>query len=82
MNPPHSPYRTIDDVMEEDYNLYKDIPLDKLLVRPNANPQMEKAQCAPFLLCFGYRVDREFGRILKALKNLGLEENTIVVFFF
>ena len=31
MNPPHSHYRTIDDVMEEDYNLYKDIPLDKLL---------------------------------------------------
>ena len=80
MNPPHSPYRTIDDVMEEDYNLYKDIPLDKLLVRPNANPQMEKAQCAPFYFASVTGVDREFGRILKALKDLGLEENTIVVF--
>ena len=37
MNPPHSPYRSLDDCMEQDYNLYKDRPLDSLLVRPNAD---------------------------------------------
>lgn len=80
MNPPHSPYRTIDDVMEEDYNLYKNTPLEKLLVRPNANSQMDKAKCAPFYFASVTGVDREFGRILKALKELGLDENTIVIF--
>ena len=32
MNPPHSPYRSLDDCMEEDFNLYKDQPLDSLPV--------------------------------------------------
>ena len=41
---------------------------------------MEKAQCAPFYFASVTGVDREFGRILKALKDLRLEENTIVVF--
>ena len=36
MNPPHSPYRSLDDCMEEDFNLYKDMPTDSLLIRPNA----------------------------------------------
>ena len=27
MNPPHSPYRSLDDCMEEDFNLYKNQPL-------------------------------------------------------
>lgn len=42
MNPPHSPYRSLDDCMEEDFNLYKDIPLDSLLIRPNADSKMKK----------------------------------------
>lgn len=80
MNPPHSPYRSLDDCMEEDFNLYKDQPLDSLLVRPNADPTMEKAKSAPYYFASITGVDRAFGQILDALKELGLDKNTIVVF--
>ena len=80
MNPPHSPYRSLDDCMEEDFNLYKDIPLDNLLVRPNADAKMDKAASAPYYFASVTGVDRAFGQILDALKELGLDKNTIVVF--
>lgn len=80
MNPPHSPYQSLDDCMEEDYNLYKDQPLDSLLVRPNADPTMEKAASAPYYFASVTGVDRAFGQILDALKELQLDKNTIVVF--
>lgn len=81
MNPPHSPYSSLEDVMEEDYNLYKDKPLNELLVRPNVNPELKKKQKkAPFYFASVTGVDREFGRILDAVKQLGLDKNTIVVF--
>ncbi|MDR1584703.1 MAG: sulfatase [Prevotellaceae bacterium] len=81
MNPPHSPYQSLDDVMEGDYNLYKDTPIEKLLVRPNINPALKKKQqCAPYYFASVTGVDREFGRILDALKKLSLDKNTIVVF--
>lgn len=81
MNPPHSPYQSQNDCMEEDYNLYKDIPLSKLLVRPNINPELKKKQKAtPFYFANITGVDREFGRLLGALKTMGFDENTIVVF--
>lgn len=81
MNPPHSPYSSIDDCMEEDYNLYKDLPVDSLLVRPNANKLMPKAsKSAAFYFASITGVDREFGRILEALKEQGLDKNTIVIF--
>ncbi len=81
MNPPHSPYRSLDDCMEVDYNLYKDIPLSKLLIRPNVNQKLKKKmENAPFYFASVTGVDREFGRILTALKELGLDKNTIVVF--
>ncbi|WP_255490593.1 sulfatase [Dysgonomonas sp. 511] len=81
VNPPHSPYRSLKDCMEEDYNLYKDIPLNELLVRPNINPKLkDKQECAPYYFASVTGVDREFGRVLETLKELGLDENTIVVF--
>ena len=81
MNPPHSPYYSLDDVMEEDYNLYKDIPINELLVRPNINHELtDRIVCVPYYFAAVTGVDREFGRILAALKELGLDENTIVVF--
>lgn len=80
MNPPHSPYRSLDDCMEEDFNLYKDIPLDSLLIRPNADPKMKKAASAPYYFASVTGVDRAFGQILATLKELGLDKNTIVVF--
>ncbi len=80
MNPPHSPYSSLEDCMEEDYNLYKDIPVSQLLIRPNADTTMAKAVDSRYYFASVTGVDREFGRILKALKELGLEKNTIVVF--
>ena len=80
MNPPHSPYRSLDDCMEQDFNLYKDRPLDSLLIRPNADPEMAKAESARYYFASVTGVDRAFGQILDALEELGLDENTIVVF--
>lgn len=80
MNPPHSPYRSLDDCMEQDFDLYKDQPLDSLLVRPNADAKMKKAESARYYFASVTGVDRAFGQILDALKELGLDKNTIVVF--
>ena len=66
--------------MEEDFNLYKNQPLDSLLVRPNADSKMLKAESARYYFASVTGVDRAFGQILDALKELGLDKNTIVVF--
>ena len=79
-NPPHSPYESLDDCMEEDYNLYKDMGYSELYVRPNADTTMTKADAARYYFANVTGVDREFGRILDELKALGLDDNTIVVF--
>lgn len=80
MNPPHSPYRSLNDCMEEDYALYKDRPIDSLLVRPNADRNMKKAHAAAYYFASVTGVDRAFGQILEALTESGLERNTIVIF--
>ena len=80
MNPPHSPYRTLNDCMEEDYNLYRNLPIDSLLVRPNANRKLAKAQSAAYYFASVTGVDRAFGMILDAIHEAGLDDNTIVVF--
>ncbi|NCC10140.1 MAG: arylsulfatase [Bacteroidia bacterium] len=80
MNPPHSPYRSLDDCEEEDFNLYRNQPLDSLLIRPNVDLKMKKAESARYYFASVTGVDRAFGQILAALKELGLDQNTIVVF--
>ncbi|TLX76046.1 sulfatase [Labilibacter sediminis] len=80
MNPPHNPYNSLNDCLEEDYNYYKEVPLNELLHRENANPEMKKASSAPFYFANVTGVDREFGRIVDHLKKIGEYENTIVVF--
>ena len=80
MNPPHSPYRSLTDCMEEDYNLYAKQPLDQLLVRKNAGREMAKAESVRYYFASVTGVDRAFGMILDALREAGLDENTIVVF--
>lgn len=80
MNPPHHPYSSLDDCMEEDYNLYKNKTPGELLIRDNADTTMAKAASAPYYFAQVTGVDREFGRLLKALDSLGLADNTIVVF--
>lgn len=80
-NPPHSPYNSLNDCMEQDYDLYKNVPLSELLVRPNINQELKKKQaCAPYYFASVTGDDREFGKILAALKELGMDKNTIVVF--
>lgn len=81
MNPPYSPYNSLRDCMEEDYELYKDVPIDSLLFRPNITDRtLPKMKCAPYYFANVTGVDRAFGMILDALKELGLDKNTIVVF--
>lgn len=80
MNPPHSPYSSTDDCMEEDYALYSGRSLGELLVRPNADTTMAKAVSAAYYFANVTGVDREFGRLLKALDEAGVGDNTIVVF--
>lgn len=80
MNPPHSPYRSLDDCMEEDYQRYADVPIDSLLVRPNADRTMKKAENVRYYFSSVTGVDRAFGRILAALEEAGVADNTIVVF--
>ena len=48
MNPPHVPCQSLNDVMEEDYNLYKDMSKEELLIRPNADRSMDKAAWTPY----------------------------------
>ena len=66
--------------MEEDFDLYKDQPLDSLLIRPNADTKMKKAESARYYFASVTGVDRAFGEILEALKEMGLDKNTVVVF--
>lgn len=80
MNPPHSPYKSIDDCLEEDYNKYKNVGVSKLLHRDNADTTMAKTKKAPFYFANVSGVDREFGRIVQHLKDMNLYDKTIVVF--
>ncbi len=80
MNPPHSPYHSLDDCEEQDFNLYKNMTAAQLLVRPNADTTLKKAINARYYFASVTGVDRAFGRMLKALQELGLDKNTIVVF--
>lgn len=80
MNPPHQAYSSLDDCMEEDYDLYKDKTLGELLIRDNVDTTMAKAPSVRYHFAQITGVDREFGRLLNTLDSLGLSENTIVVF--
>ena len=55
--------------MEEDFNLYKDQPLDSLLIRPNADKKREKAESVRYYFASVTGVDRAFGQILETLKS-------------
>ncbi|MGL4520453.1 MAG: sulfatase family protein [Phocaeicola sp.] len=79
-NPPHNPYASTDDCMEIDYNLYKERSVEELLVRPNVDLTLEKARLAPYYFASITGIDRAVGRILHELEQLGLVENTVLVF--
>lgn len=83
MNPPHMPYQY---VPQKYVDRYEGRSLDDLLHgRPNIRPQgtkwgdyTRKHMRNYYAMITG--VDEQFGRILKALKQTGVEENTIVLF--
>lgn len=82
MNPPHSPYSQ---VPEKYRQFYKDIPLDDLTKRPNIPKEgtkygdfYRKNIKDYYAMITG--VDEQFGRIIQALKDTDLDENTIVLF--
>lgn len=79
-NPPHSPYESLDDCMPEDYAIYQDMGYSELYVRANADTTLSKAAAARYYFANVTGVDREFGRLLDALKELGLDDDTIVIF--
>lgn len=80
-NPPHPAYKFVPEKYKKMYDgkTHKD-----LLMRPNLDPNGETSEKAKgwvkdyFAAVTG--VDDQFGRILKCLKEQGLEDDTIVVF--
>ncbi|MFC2118402.1 sulfatase [Bacteroidota bacterium] len=83
MNPPHMPYNQ---VPQNYVDLYKDKTYEDLYDRPNVDlegdhPMSKYARKnIKNYLAMITGVDDQFGRILKALEEAGLEKNTIVVF--
>jgi len=82
MNPPHMPY----DLVPEKYlEIYRDADLEELCKRPNIPPAGSKWGDYYRKNIRGYYahisgVDEQFGRILDALEQEGLDEETIVLF--
>lgn len=78
MNPPHPPYH----LYPEKYrDAYEGKSLEDLLVRPNVSSENAKAKKSTldyFSMITG--VDEQFGRIVKAIDDAGLKEDTIIVF--
>jgi arylsulfatase A-like enzyme len=83
MNPPHMPYQR---VPQRYLDMYGDATPEELINRPNValgddtpGTRLARRHMKNYLAqCTG--VDDQFGRILQALREDGLEEDTIVVF--
>lgn len=92
INPPHPPYFTFSDCDSTVYNkYYRDMPDEELLVRKNvqlgakaadhtAKGQKDIQTNARVYFSLIKSVDDEVGRVLDCLKEIGEENNTIVVF--
>lgn len=82
MNPPHTPYRL---VPERYLERYSDLETDALCQRPNIPPagtecgDRYRADVRDYYAMIS-GVDEQFGRILSALDEQGLAEETIVLF--
>jgi arylsulfatase A-like enzyme len=80
-NPPHSPYGSLDDCVESDYQIYADTRIEDLRTRENAPLDDETVQAnLRYYLAAVSGVDRAVGVVLEALDSTGLTENTIFVF--
>jgi len=82
MNPPHMPYELVPRKYVE---TYADLSIEQLCNRPNIPPagtefgDHYRANIRNYYAMIT-GVDEQFGRILKALEECGLAENTLVVF--
>ncbi|MGW8314104.1 MAG: sulfatase family protein [Bacteroidales bacterium] len=72
-NPPHPPYVAPEPFLD----LYRGKPLDP---RPNVKVDERYLKRRAAYLAAVSSVDHHFGRLMEALKEAGLEENTLVVF--
>lgn len=70
---PHSPWAA----PEKDWQRFKDMPLTQLATQPELEVA-DETRCAYAML---ENQDGNVGRVLGRLKELGLEENTIVIYF-
>ena len=70
---PHSPWS----VPPEDWNRFKDKPITQTATQPTLE-KLDETHCAHAML---ENQDRNVGRILAKLKELNLENDTIVVYF-
>ena len=82
MNPPHMPYKAHP---PEYLDPYEDMPDEEIINKPSipaADTKWGKYYRSNIRHYYAMisGVDKQFGRILKALDGLGLSENTIVVF--
>lgn len=80
MNPPHSPYNSVNDCRESDLALYQAASNQELLIRQNADASINKADSARYYFANISGVDKEIGRIFQALDEIGEWHNTVVVF--
>lgn len=77
MNPPHMPF---DQVPQKYKDMYKDIPLSKLLVNKNVVDIPLALNGVRDYYSSVTGVDDQFGRILASIKEKNIENDTIVVF--
>ncbi|MEM9984917.1 MAG: sulfatase-like hydrolase/transferase, partial [Bacteroidota bacterium] len=80
LNPPHNPWTEQSTKMEffDQYTTNGEVQLDKLLTHENADPEV--GHYAPYYFANVSAVDYYIGQVLDKLEELGLDDNTIVVF--
>jgi len=72
-NTPHSPMQ----VPQQWWNKFKDKELEKL----HRDPEKENLQHTRSALAMCENIDWNVGRLINKIKKLGLEENTIIIYF-
>ncbi|MDO4571452.1 MAG: sulfatase [Planctomycetia bacterium] len=86
-NAPHTPYSSVNDCEKDIYDeFYRDLPLEKLLNRPNAQAFLNRENSAKMRMSASVYfsnvsgVDRQIGRVLDALEEIGELDNTLIIF--
>lgn len=79
LNPPHPPFNKIGDCEEESYNLYKNMTHDELFNRPNRTDKASDLNARVYYANVT-STDKYIGQVIETLDELGLGDNTLVVF--